>query len=596
MRGRMLQPTTISSEGDPTTHPKAPSTETSSVAPPLPPSNDDDDAPPPAPQTNQDQVAAPPLPPPSAAQAPTTTTTDHHQLANKHFVAKRYHDASVHYKAALEATTDNVALESTLHSNLAATFLRLHRYQEATVSARWAVNHTPTPKAYYRLMQGLEGQRLLPEAIAVGIHALDVLETFDADSSNEERMEGDDKEDEKEEEEEDAGQSVVAMVAASSSRTTILSLLERLHAQTVLKTHTASDAALSKRRVQLGGGGGGGSEGVDEEIQEAEDARRTAARAEEMSRRILGLGPYATAGDKENNNVGAASMESRVNVVDRNSMEKSARIAFPDAFTPVCHKEEKRRMKGYKLEYTVIDGGRPCVRVTQDVLQGEVLYTDMSPVVVRKQTLSFDAVGLDRAACVVFKKMFSPSSGESSDASISTSTTSSAASNSMTLFSVRIRRLFALFNDPNDATVDNPFDEKNRQIFRPFSQEIACSAVGSDRMACMKHYAEEASGRQQTNPLSVILRVVRCILRALQPFQCSDGTFGLSLSLGCPVACAESGKMATVGFKTEEKVVEAEGEVEEEEVRRSIDVVRYVATRDLKAGELVCAVFVGQLG
>ena len=194
----MLQPTTISSEGDPTTHPKAPSTETSSL--PLPPSNDDDDAPPPAPQT---KVAAPPLPPPSAAQASTTTTTDHHQLANKHFVAKRYHDASVHYKAALEATTDNVALESTLHSNLAATFLRLHRYQEATVSARWAVNHTPTPKAYYRLMQGLEGQRLLPEAIAVGIHALDVLETFDADSSNEERMEGDDKEDEKEEKEEE---------------------------------------------------------------------------------------------------------------------------------------------------------------------------------------------------------------------------------------------------------------------------------------------------------------------------------------------------------------------------------------------------------
>jgi hypothetical protein len=162
----------------------------------------------------------------------------------------------------------------------------------------------------------------------------------------------------------------------------------------------------------------------------------------------------------------------------------------------------------------------------------------------------------------------------------------------MTLFSVRIRRLFAMYNDPNDFKIDNPFDARNRSVFRQFSQEMACSAMGSDRMSMMKHYAESASGKQQTNPLSVILRCVRCVRRALQPFQCADGTFGLSLSLGCPVTCSENGKMATVGFKTE-TMDRVESDGDEEDV--SIDVVRYVATRDLKAGDVVSAVFVGQL-
>jgi len=428
-------------------------------------------------------------------------------------------------------------------------------------------------------MKGLEGQRLLPEAIAVGLHALDVLEateksgattttidtttittttttttTTPAPNTN--------------------SKPTPTVSNALQSRLTIVSLLEHLHAQIVGKSKTASDALLlSKLSTDTV---------TDPSLVPSDKERSRLEKSEELSRRILGLGVYAQRDEdgKENNNVGATPEESRVNIVNHDSMEAGARIAHPDAFLPVQLKNIERRLRGYKLATDVSSG---VVSVACDVEQGDAVYTDMSPLVIRSHALSFDAVGLDRAACSMFEILFSV---DTKNESAETSTTS------MKKFATRVRRLFYFFTDKENTAkmqeLGNPFDPRNRAVFRNFAQEMACRGMGSDRMACVRHYCSKSKDKNQKekqNPLSVILRCLHCVRRALQPFQDVDGSFGLALSIACPVGSAENGNEATIGFKIEQGGADASGG----------DIVRYLALRNLKKGDVLKAVWLGQL-
>lgn len=444
-----------------------------------------------------------------------------------------------HYKTALELATveHNLPLQGTLQSNLAATFQRLHRYQEATVAARAAVNIAPTPKAYFRLMKGLEGQRLLPEAIAVGMHAVTVIN--EADSTRQ-----------------------TTATATAQSRSTIVALLEKLHAQTVFRPRTASDSIQHKTSATL------------TSTTPTLPSTATTTRSEELSRRILKLGVYATVNEdgKENNNVGATAKEQRVNVINRHSMESGAKIAHPDAFVPFNAIELSKVLHMYTLKLMHHQGAQAAlyVAVEENVEQGQVVYTDTGPLVVHDQLLQFDSTGIDRAACTLFEKLWSISN--------------------MVSFSTFVRRLFNFV--PSSPTVDpknkttNPFAKCNRAVFREFAQEMACRGMGTDKMTCVKHYATAAavtdSKTTYNNPLSVLLVCLHLIRSSLQPFEEGDGKYGVTLSVGCPVVGAQTGTEATVGFKTV---------VQEDDSNH----VQYIATRDLQKGEILSAVFVGNL-
>ena len=597
LRRKMLQPSIISSTGVTTAinipkapqAPKAPST--------LPLSFSSTETPPPAPTTKTIALPLPPLP----QSTNKTTKIDHHKLANEHFVAKRYHEATEHYKLALETLDSNNNLCATLNSNLSATFLRLHRYQEATVAARaavnigTAVNIAATPKAYYRLMKGLEGQRLLPEAIAVGLRALDILDEMAANETN--GIGIDNCSDSERVDKKDTASSTVATPSATpsatsstlQSRTTILSLLEHLHAQTVGKTKTANDAALLSTSSS--------SLSSNSEQSNVTLEKQRLEKSEELSRRILGLGVYASINEdgKENNNVGPASETSRVSVVNRDSMDRGARIAHPDAFVSLNLKELQLKLKGYKLYFDtttfqvsigdfgdfgkIVNDTDPtktnATNASIVVRKGDSMYTDMSPLIIRNQkNLKFDASGLDQAACLMFQALFAPN--QRIDAAT--------APKAMQLFSTRVKHLFQFFSTikDTDSTVGNPFDIQNRAVFNTFAQEMACTGMGSDRMACVRHYCG-LQGNTSNNPLSIILRCLHCVRRALQPFQDPvDGSFGLALSVGCPIVAASHGMEATVGFQIEQSV---DGH----------DVCQYVATKDLHKGDLLKCVWVGQL-
>ena len=141
-------------------------------------------------------------------------------------------------------------LFATLQSNLAAAFVRLRRFQEATVAARAAVNafaqtsKGSSAKAFYRLMQGLEGQRLLPEAVAVGMHAISII-----DSATKMTDEEDEAQAQAQAETAIDTEDTTQLLA---SRKQLVKLLGRIHAQTVGKPNIASDSLLSSAKAMPG--------------------------------------------------------------------------------------------------------------------------------------------------------------------------------------------------------------------------------------------------------------------------------------------------------------------------------------------------------
>jgi hypothetical protein len=572
LTGRMLQPSIISSTGkvstaDPLLPPPAPSTATS-IDLPLPTTTS---APPPAPSTTSTLTAAPPLPPTSTTTITTATTStiaplsppeetvsktdiDHHRQGNECFVAKNYHGAVTQYKAALEIALakGNKSLQGKLQSNLAAAFLRLNRFQEATVASRAAVHLSPTPKAYFRLMKGLEGQRLLPEAIAVGLHALDVMDENKSGSST--TMDKSDSNLRNAPTEKDVhGVNVKTEGDGDDqSRSIILSLLERLHSQTVSKPRTAGDTVQKKNIIEYYSN--------NNTINNKEGSSMLSARSQELSRRILGLGVYG----KENTDVGITSMEQRVNVVNRETMENGAKLANPKAFIKFNIINYTNMLKMYNL--SLMDHkGVVKVILEHDVKQGEIIFTDSTPLIIRHQSLTFDATGIDKATCTLFQKLFS-----NNDIN-------------MASFSLMIRRMFAFssLNGRSIKMISDPFSPSNRSVFRNFSQEMACIGMGTDKMASLKHFAEttfsSVGSSISSNPLSVILIGLHLVRSSLQPFE-EDGAYGLTLAFGLPVIGVKKGEDATVGYKTLKN-----------------DTVQYIATRDLKSGEALSAVCIGQL-
>jgi len=433
------------------------------------------------------------------------------------------------------------------------------------VAARAAVNIAPTPKAYFRLMKGLEGQRLLPEAIAVGMQAVTVIDANSHSNASKEIING-----------ADLTRQTTTATATAQSRSTIVSLLEKLHAQTVYRPRTAGDSIQHKTSVTL------------TSTTPTLPSTATTNRSEELSRRILKLGVYATVNEdgKENNNVGATAKEQRVNVINRHSMESGAKIAHPDAFVPfnaielskvlhmytlkLIHHQGEKQMNAPQQGAQAATNNALYVAVEENVEQGQVVYTDTGPLVVHDQLLQFDSTGIDRAACTLFEKLWSISN--------------------MVTFSTFVRRLFSFV--PPSPTVDsknkttNPFARCNRAVFREFAQEMACRGMGTDKMTCVKHYATVAavtdSKTTYNNPLSVLLVCLHLIRSSLQPFEEGDGKYGVTLSVGCPVVGAQTGTDATVGFKTV---------VQEDDSNH----VQYIATRDLQKGEILSAVFVGNL-
>ena len=534
---------------------------------------------PPAPSV----VAAPALVPAPAVDR----IADAHKRANEMFAGGKFHEAVPLYQSAIERCASDSATASkhlfaTLQSNLAATFIRLQHYQEATVAARAAVNAFaqtaagPNAKAFYRLMQGLEGQRLLPEAVAVGMHAISIIDNVIATSHSPGELT---------EEGRAAGAGTTTDGPSRSqlmaSRKQLVQLLERIHAQTVGKPKTASDSLVSTAKV---------------------DARSTMlARSEELSRRILGLGVYAKSPDaagldvsqegmgesgqaEKENNAGVASMESRVNVADTRFMENSAKHANPDAFAPVSLEDLQKQLHGYRLCLLSDDpsddlgsgGDRKNSNATSSGIycaksfaKGDVLFCDMSPVVVTGWGKSVAALSasdaLDRGACSVLETLWK---------------------RSVLGFSLAVRRLFA-FYPPNAAraqALSNPFAPENRAVFRDFSQELACQSFGSDNMSCLKNYASQLQGSTSSgNPLAAILLCLHCIRHALQPFRIGQDDAGLVVALGCPVRPANAAAGATVTF-----------EVDHAESLESC-VVRLVAARDIEEGSELLALFLGTI-
>ena len=207
-----------------------------------------------------------------------------------------------------------------------------------------------------------------------------------------------------------------------------------------------------------------------------------------------------------------------------------------------------------------------------DVSKGDVLFCDLSPVVVTgwgKSVASLPASeALDKGACSVLETLWK---------------------RSVLGFSIVVRRLFA-FYAPGTAraqALSNPFAPENRTVFRGFSQELACQSFGSDNMSCLKNYAGKLKGSGSAgNPLAAILLCLHCIRHALQPFRGESGDGGLVLALGCPVRSVGGAAEATVSFEIDR----ASAETTEQPC-----VVRLVAARDIKKGNELRALFLGRL-
>lgn len=531
-----------------------------------------------------------PVPPrlPTAAQNKIELQSDLHERANSEFASGNYHKAAGLYKQAISAVDGDKHTLATLQSNLAATFVRLHRYQEATVAARAAVNTfgaTPdisTAKAFYRLMQGLGGQRLLPEAVGVGMRAIQIV-----DSAISESEKGTTNVNDKGEVAAQSGDVKTSSAQLMACRRQLVKLLERIHTQTVGKPKTAGDSLLVPSiDVSSTAADGQGSDPFDD----TKGRSRLIARSEELSRRILGLGVYSNSGvptdssdgnqvEKENN-AGIASAESRVNVVDMRYMEESAMKAHPEAFAPVLLGSIRKQLRGFKLRLLSDDADANTrhphgIFCTTDVSKGEVLYCDLSPVVAQDWGASVASLSasdaLDRGACDVLQKLWN---------------------RSIIGFGIVVRRLFTFYAPSSDVAckLANPFAPENRAVLRNFSQELACQSFGSDNIACLKNYAGNLTEAASGNPLAAILLCLHCIRRALQPFRKlssvnSDGgaqqDAGVALSLGCPVRHSGTAVDATVSFEVD--------------CCQDDPCVRIIAARDMHEGSELKAFFVGRV-